>query len=139
MSKFVHIDMPQSHTGVDRLENAVATLKTLPSRFDKARATASMLLAAVVSALLLAADALIKEVTDGHLLLAWVMLWLVGFVALVLLAKPMTQFARGLRVRMAVWKQERRAAAQDAKLWELASSDARVMADIRMAMMRGSD
>jgi hypothetical protein len=139
MSKFVHIDMPLSHPGAERLENAVAALKTLPGRFDEARATASMLLAAVVSALLLAADALIKEVTDGHLLLAWVMMWLVGFVALVLLAKPMAQFARGWRTRMAVWKQERMAAAQDAKLWEQALGDERVMSDIRMAMMRGTN
>jgi hypothetical protein len=138
MSKFVHIDMPLGHTGVDRLENAVATLKALPGRFDEARATASMLLAAVVSAVLLAADALIKEVTDGHLLLAWVAMWLVGFVALVLLAKPMTQFARGLRIRMALWKQERIAAAEDAKLWELALGDARVMSDIRAAMSRSA-
>lgn len=66
------------------------------------------------------------------------MLWLVGFVALVLLSKPMTQFARGLRVRMALWKQDRITAAQDAKLWELAVGDARVMADIRAAMSRST-
>jgi hypothetical protein len=139
MSKFVHVDMPLSHPGVERLENAVATFKTLPSRFDEARAAASMLLAAVVSALLLAANTLIKEVTDGHLLLAWVMLWLVGFVALVLLAKPMAQFARSLRTHLAAWKQAQRAAKQDARLWNLALGDARVMADIRAAMMRGTD
>jgi hypothetical protein len=137
MSKFVHVDMPLSHPGVERLENALATLKTLPGRFNEARATASMLLAAVVSAVLLAADALIKEVSDGHLLLAWVGMWLVGFVALVLLAKPITQFARGLRTRMAAWKQEpQHIAQQDPKLWALAKGDVWVMAAIHASTIR---
>jgi hypothetical protein len=136
MSKFINIAMPQSHPGVDRLENAVATLKTLPSRLDEARVTASMLLAAVVSAVLLAADALIKEVADGHLLLAWMALWLVGFAALALLAKPVAQFARALRTQLTQWRKARLAAAQDEKLWELAKGDARVMAEIQAAMTR---
>jgi hypothetical protein len=139
MNKFVHVDMPLSHAGVDRFKSAMATLKTLPSRFDQARAIASMLLAGVVSALLLAADALIKEVTDGHLLLAWVMLWLVGFVALVLLAKPLAQLARKLGAFLEAWNEQRRAEAQDAKLWELARHDTRVMADIKSAMMRAAN
>jgi hypothetical protein len=136
MSKFVHVDMPLSHPGTERLENALAHLKSLPARFDRARATSSMLLAAVVSGVLLAADALIKEVTDGHLLLVWLATWIVGFMALVFLAKPISQLARSLRTSLANWKQERRAANQDARLWDLAKYDARVMADIRAAMGR---
>jgi hypothetical protein len=138
MSKFVHVDMPLNHLGADRLENTVAVLKRVLTRFDEGRATASMLLAAVVSAVLLAADALIKEIADGQLLLAWIAMWLVGFVALVLLAKPITRFARSLRTSLAAWKQERRAAEQDAELWNLAQHDAGVMADIRAAMARSA-
>jgi hypothetical protein len=139
MSKFVHVDMPLSHPGTERLENAFAYFKTLRTRFSEERAMASMLLAAVVSALLLAADQLIKEVHEGHLLLAWVALWLVGFVALVFLAKPIKQLSRSLRTSLANWKQERHAADQDAQLWELAKHDERVMADIRAAMGRSAE
>ncbi len=136
MSKFVHIDMPVSHPGADRLENTVAVVKNLATRFDEARAMATMLLAAVVSAILLAADALIKEVSDGHLLMAWMALWLVGFSALVMLAQPIKAFVRSFRVRFAAWRQARHAAAQDAQLWDAALSDPRVMADIRAATSR---
>jgi hypothetical protein len=136
MSKFVHVDMPLSHPGAERLENALETLKTMPARISAERAMASMLLAAVVSAVLLAASSLIQEVTDGHLLLAWMALWLVGFVALILLAKPIKQLARSLRSGYAARKQAQHAAGQDARLWELAKHDRRVMEDIRAAMAR---
>jgi hypothetical protein len=136
MTKFVHVDMPVSHPGTERLENAVATLQAAVSTFSAERAMASMLLAAVVSALLLAASALIQEVTDGHLLLAWMALWLVGFVALALLAKPTKRLAHGLRARWAASKQARFVASQDDRLWALAKQDRRVMEDIRAAMGR---
>ncbi len=138
MSKFVHIDMPVSHPGVDRLENTVAVLQSLSKRFDPSRAMATMLLAAIVSAILLAANALIKEVSDGHLLMAWIALWLVGFAALAMLSQPIRVFVRGFRVRYAIWSAKRLAAAQDAMMWEAALSDARVMSDLRAAMLRSA-
>jgi hypothetical protein len=136
MSKFVHIDMPLSHPGTERLENAYVTLKTLPSRISAERAMASMLLAAVVSALLIAATQLIEEVTDGHLLLAWMALWLLGFMALIFLATPIRQLARSLRAGYAASRQASKAADEEAQLWELAKHDRRVMEEIRAAMGR---
>lgn len=139
MSKFVHIDMPASHAGADRLENTMVLLSKLSGRFDPTRSMAAMLFAAVVSAILLAANTLIAEIAEGHLLMAWIAMWTVGFAALVLLAKPILEFARSLRVSYAAWNERRHAAAQDAKYWQAASSDARVMAEIRAAMARATD
>ena len=49
------------------------------SRSREARGLATMLLAAVVAALVVVADRVIDNWADGHLLLAWVMLWVVVF------------------------------------------------------------
>ncbi len=139
MSKFVHIDLPTSHAGAERLENTLAVLENLSKRFDPTRSMAAMLFAAVVAAILLAANTLIAEISEGHLLLAWIAMWLICFAGLVLLAKPIGEFARSLRVSYAAWSKKRHTAAQDAKFWQAASSDARVMAEIRAAMARATD
>jgi chromate transport protein ChrA len=136
MSKFIHLDVSTSHPGVERLENAIAFVASRRSRFNSSRALAAMLVAAVVAALLVVANQLIVTITDGHLFAAWIGLWAVGFAAMALLAKPAHRLAVLLRDAFAKWREVRRLAQQDAKLWDLASHDARVMADIRAAMSR---
>ncbi len=136
MSKFVHLDHPAHHVGAERLENAVSYLKTRRFRLDSSRGLASLLLAAMVAALLVVANQVIETITDGHLFAAWIVLWAVGFAAMALLAEPASQLFRKLRGPWAAWRAERRAAAEDEKLWDLALHDERVMSDIRAAMSR---
>ena len=52
MTTFANVQHPVEHAGVVRAENAVAALRSIASGFDGARGAASLLLAAVVSALL---------------------------------------------------------------------------------------
>jgi hypothetical protein len=102
--------------------------------FDSSRAGASLLLAAVVAALVVVANQVIDTWTEGHLLAAWIVMWAVAFAALALLAAPAKRAAAGLRVGYQRWAAARRAAAADEQLWNLALTDARVMADISRAM-----
>lgn len=134
MSKFVHIDVPTSHLGVERVENAVSFFKSRSVRFNGSRALAGMLVAALVAAVLVVANQVIETITDGHLFAAWIGLWALGFAAMALLLDPVFALTSGLRSAWRNWRAARRLAAQDEKLWDLALSDARVMADIRAAM-----
>ena len=78
MTTFVHTDFPVQHPGVVRAEHAVESFKQATQSFDGARGVASLLLAALVSALVVVANQVIETWSDGHLLAAWIALWLVA-------------------------------------------------------------
>jgi len=98
-----------------------------------------MLLAAIVAALLVAADALIDSHADGHLLFGWSVLWAVGFAAIALLADSARSAARGLLATTTTWRMGRADRQADAALWSLAQRDPRIMADLQGAMERARE
>lgn len=100
------------------------------------RTLAGMLLAAVLSALLVVAGQVIDTWTDGHLLAGWVALWTVAFAALALLAPPLRKIssvASRLILASTAAAKERR---MEARMWEYAKHDHRIMADLQHAVMR---
>ncbi len=139
MTSFVHTEYFTEHPGVVRAERAAASLKNLASRFDGARGAATLLLAAVVAALLVVANQVVETWTEGHLLMAWIVMWTIAFTALALLAAPARNAGSVLRTAVRVLRERRRQSAQDEELWALAQTDARVMADISRAMSRDAD
>jgi len=111
-----------------------APAKRVALGYDGTRAGASLLLAAIVAALVVVANQVIDTWTEGHLLAAWIVMWAVAFAALALLAAPAKRAAAAFRAGYQRWAADRRAAAADEQLWNLALTDARVMADISRAM-----
>jgi hypothetical protein len=138
MTSFAHVDYPTEHAGVVRAERAAQSLKAAARGFDGTRAGASMLLAAIVAALVVIASQVIDTWTEGHLLAAWIVMWAVVFAALALFAAPAKRAAAAMRVGMQRWAAARKRAAEDDQLWQLALTDARVMADISRAMTEGA-
>ncbi|MBC7601275.1 MAG: hypothetical protein H7255_01255 [Ramlibacter sp.] len=138
MTAFAHVDHPTQHPGVVRAERLAQNAGELTRRIDGARANASLLLAAIVAALLVAANQVVDSWTEGHLLGAWIVMWVVAFAALALLATPVKSVSSRFRVGLAQWKAARKQAAADERLWEVALTDARVMADISRAMSAGA-
>jgi hypothetical protein len=134
MTGFAHVNQPSQHPGVVRAERAAESIQAAMRNFDATRSGASMLLAAIVSAFLVVANEVVETWTEGHLLAAWIVLWLVAFAALGLLASPARQTAAAIRTGLKKWAGARRQAAQDRELWNLALTDSRVMADISRAM-----
>jgi hypothetical protein len=53
---------------------------------------------------------------------------------LAVLGLPFTRLAARARAGLAAWREERRQREEDRKLWNLALTDARVMADLSRAM-----
>jgi hypothetical protein len=138
MTSFAHVDYPTEHAGVVRAERAAQSLQKAVHGFDGTRAGASLLLAAIVAALVVIASQVIDTWTEGHLLAAWIVMWAVVFAALALFAAPAKRAAAALRVGLQRWNAARKRRAEDDQLWRLALTDARVMADISRAMTEGA-
>lgn len=134
MTSFVHVDQPTEHPGVARAERAADTLTQAAHYILSPRGAASLMLAAIVAALLVVANQVIDTWSEGHLLLAWIALWTVAFAGLALAARPVRAAVHRMRTGLRRGVAARRAAAQDEKLWQIALTDARVMADISRAM-----
>lgn len=134
MTSFAHVDYPTEHSGVIRAQNAAAAIKGIAAGFDSARGAASLLLAAIVSALLVVANQVIDTWSEGHLLAAWMLLWVVAFAALALLSGPARRAAAALRAGFAGWAESRRRSAEDERTWQVAIRDPRIMAELNHAM-----
>lgn len=138
-ASFIRVDQPTQHPGVVRAERAVETLTHAVRSLGGARGTASLLLAAIVAALLVVANQVIDAWSEGHLLAVWIILWTIAFSAMVLLAAPLRRVGAGLRSGVKRWSADRRQDAQDDLLWQMAMTDARMMADISRAMSAGAN
>ena len=101
-----------------------------------ARGLAAMLLAAVVAALVVVADRLISTWADGHLLLAWVMLWAVIFAGTALFAGTARRLASRAMGALDAWSQSVAKSRAEARMWEIAKRDPRVMAELSQARQR---
>lgn len=134
MTSFAHVDYPTQHPGVIRAERVAQSFSALAQRLDGARAAGSFLLAAIVAALLVVANQVVDTWTDGHLLAAWIVMWTVAFGALALFAAPIRRASVAFQLWFKRQAAKRREAAEDAKLWRVALTDDRVMADLSRAM-----
>lgn len=136
MTSFVHVEYQTRHPGVERIENAFNAAVELRAGFTGTKGLAAMLLVAMVAALVVVADQLVETWADGHMLAAWVVLWAVGFAALALLARPARKLATRIVGALDAWSRRLARARADARMWDLARRDPRVMADLQAAMTR---
>lgn len=133
---FVHLNYSDSHPGVERMERVIDAASRLRKGFDGSRSLAALLLAAMVSALIVVAEQLIDTWAQGHLMAAWVMLWILVFAGLALLAPTAKSLSGGLMRGLDGWAQRKARSRADERLWALAQKDPRVMADIVAAASR---
>ncbi len=136
MTSFVHIDSATRHAGAERLEAAAQAAQHLRSQATGARGLATLLLAAVAAAVMVAAYQVMDSVAEGQLLVIWIALWAVAFATLALFASS----ARGLAARMKAsadaWSRAVAEAKSDQRLWAAAKKDDRIMSDLHAAMSR---
>lgn len=133
-TSFAHVHYPTRHPGVARVSRAADGVKGFARAVDGGRATATLLLAAIVSALLVVANQLVDTWTEGHLFAAWIVMWTVAFAALALLAAPVRSASAVLRAVYAAWRARAIQRRHDEQFWQAALQDARIMADISRAM-----
>jgi hypothetical protein len=105
-----------------------------PAAFTQFLAT--VLLAAGVSALLVVTDRWLDGWADAHRIGAWLALWAVAVVAIVLLRGLTRVLAHKLMVRLDAWSAQLARRRADQRLWEMAQSDPRMMRDLEVALDR---
>jgi len=123
-----------SNEAVDARGNRASAER--PVLLDSSTTMAGMLLAAVVAAALVVADQLIETWADGHLLVAWVVLWVITFAVLSLLMPSLRQISSILVSKLRQWSAKRAERIAQAELWNWAQHDYRVMAELRSARDR---
>ena len=143
MTIFVHISFPKEHPALLRAASIASAVGDLGRRFgrqfDATKSLATMLLAALVAAMVVVADQLIDTWADGHLMAAWVALWVVAFAALAVLAPTAKRAATGLSAALKAWSGRAAQARSEAQYWESAMADPRIMAEIQCAKLRAEE
>lgn len=138
MTKFVHIDFHPEHCGVARIEGSLNHLRQLTARFDGMRGAGCLLLATMIAALLTVANQMADAWSNGHLIAAWMMLWVMALVGMALLPerarRASARAVAALRGARRAWAEARQREAEDEKTWNAALRDARIMADLSRAM-----
>ncbi len=105
---------------------------------DASPALAGLLSAAVLAALLVVADQLIDSWAEGHLLLAWVMLWSALFAGLAVLARPLRIASVATALALENWLAARAQARHEQAVWEIALQDPRMLQELRAAHARSA-
>ena len=139
MSNVTRYPFPGSNSGHQQSTAPRSARRSKRRAFDSARGLSALLLGAMVSAMVVVADQLIETWVDGHLLVAWVALWLVSFTVLALFAGSAHKLSSSVVDALdAMAKRRARKRAED-HLWLMAQSDPRLMADLQGAMARQQD
>ena len=136
MTSFVHLEYSTKHPGVARVESAIDAAQHLRQGFSGSRGLAKLLLSAIAAAVMVAAYQVMDSLAEGHLLVMWVGLWAVAFVALAVFANTTRQLAAHIKAGLDGWSRRLAEARADERLWAMAKVDPRVMADLQHAIMR---
>lgn len=89
-----------------------------------------LFLAAFVAALVILADRFVITWADEHLFFGWVLLWVVVFAGLALFAGAARALAARAMGGLDGWSRALAGRRAEARLWEMARNDPRVMADL---------
>lgn len=117
-------------------ETTVSASTVNSRRLDGTRGLSFMLLAAMVSSLVVVADQLVETWVNGHLMVAWIALWVVCFTAMAIFSGAARKLAIASIAGFTAWSTKKAQKSADARLWAVAQTDQRMMADINAAMSR---
>lgn len=113
-----------------------APTRPVPVASEGARGLAALLLAAVVAAMVVVADQVIDSWVDGHVFLAWVLLWAVVFAVTLVFAGTARRMGQRAMGGLNRWSQAAAARRAEARMWEIAKTDPRVMNELVAAQQR---
>jgi uncharacterized membrane-anchored protein len=125
MTTFVNLSYTINHPGVARFERAYASAKNIVQRLQQERTYAAALLMFGALSLVASIYDIVDASQEGQELGAWVVLWTAVLVGLV-------GFGKYCKRQFLAWLE----ADREARMWNTALTDYRVMADIRCAQSR---
>ena len=125
MTTFINLSYSTSHPGVARFERAYASIKNILQRLQQESTYAAVLLMFGALSLVASIYDIVDASQQGQELGAWVVLWAAILVSLVM-------FGKYCKRQFVAWLK----ADREARMWNSALTDYRVMADIRCAKDR---
>ena len=127
----------QQYGSAYQLESAVKVVKK-PSRqgFSGSRSLFTLLFSAVTAAGLVVSYQVMDSVEEGHVLVMWMALWYVAFAALALFANTARQAVQRLKGALDAWSRNVARKHAEQRMWDMAESDPRLMADLQAAKLK---
>ena len=140
MTSFVHVDYSSRHAGADRLESAIESAQNIKRNLSTTRSLATLLLSAIAAAVMVAAYQVMQSMADGHLLVLWMGMWAVAFTVLAVFAGTARRVVFSAKSSLDTWSRNIAIKRADERLWAMAKTDPRLMADLQAVMTRnGAD
>lgn len=139
MPSFVSIQYPDQHPGVSRVESALEGAMQLRKNCSTTSGLVALLVTAVASAILVVAYEVMDSVVEGHLLVLWIALWAAGFASMAMVSGTFSRVGLAVKSALDGWAQRQARARADQRLWGIAQTDSRVMADLQTALSRQQD
>ena len=143
MTTFVHLEYSNQHSGVARveaaIESAASSAQQIKRSFSTTRSLATLLLSAIAAAVMVVAYQVVQTMADGHLLALWIGMWAVAFVALAVFASSARHLAVRTKAGLDSWSRNIAIKRADERLWAMAKTDARLMADLQAVISRGAN
>ena len=116
---------------------AMPAVKAAPRSSSKT--LANLLLTAGVAALVVGVDQMIDSWAESHVVAAWLALWAVAVLAIVVLRGLTRHLAQNLMTGLDAWSAHVARNRADERLWSMAQSDPRLMSELQVAMDRASE
>ena len=136
MTSFVHLEYSTKHPGVARVESAIDAAQHLRHGFAGTRGLATLLLSAIAAAVMVVAYQVMDSVAEGHLIVIWIAMWAAAFVVIATFTSGVLRFTLRIKAGLDAWSRNIAQARADARLWAIAKTDSRVMAELQCAMTR---
>ena len=137
MTSFVHLEYSNQHPGVERVASVLATAQQIKRNFSGTRGLATLLLSAIAAAVMVVAYQVMDSMAEGHLLVLWLGLWVVAFATLAAFASTARALASSMKASLDGWSRRLAVKRADERLWAMAKTDTRLMADLQCAISRG--
>ena len=116
---------------------AISAAQAVPRTSRKT--LANLLLAASVAALVVGVDQLIDSWAESHVVAAWLALWAVAVLAILVMRGLTRHLAQNLMTGLDAWSAHVARSRADERLWSMAQSDPRMMSELQVAMDRASE
>ena len=136
MTSFVQPELPRMHEGADRFASAIDWAGKTLSRIGSPAGMASLLIAGGLAAVIVVAEQVVSAWTDGHLLAAWIAMWLIVFGLIAVFSSAIRAWPVQWQARIQVRRQKAAEREADARTWAAALDDPRLMAELDCALLR---
>lgn len=138
MTNVANINNSTQHYSADCLGPAFDATKPARQAVSTTRGLSTLLLSAMVAAVMVVTYQVMDTPAEGHLLMMWMTMWVVVFTALALLSGIARELARGLKSGLDAWSLKVACKRADERLWAMTRHDPDLWADIQANRMHGA-